>query len=140
MMTRRELFGSGALGAAGGWDQTLPPVDRRTLEQVVEKLDVIAAQFVDANRGCSTGACPASSKLRDAMTLFLRANGKFPDFIDVGHGVFLEMYDWHVRNQQPLVVARAPDGRYGLGYLFTRLILRPDAVPDFIGVAYDLRP
>ena len=140
MMTRRELFGSGALGAAAGWEQTPVTVDRRMLEQVVEKLDVIAAQFVDANRGCATGVCAASSRIRDAMTLFLRANGKFPDFIDVGYGVFLEMYDWHVRNQQPLVVARAPDGRYGLGYLFTRLILRPDAVQDFIGVAYDLRP
>jgi hypothetical protein len=139
MMTRRELFGSGALGAAG-WEQAPAAVDRRTLEQVVEKLDTIATQFVDANRGCSTGVCPTSSKIRDAMTLFLRANGKFPDFIDVGYGVFLEMYDWHVRNQQPLVVARATDGRYGLGYLFTRLILRPDAVQDFIGVAYDLRP
>ena len=139
MMTRRELFGSGALGSAAGWQQP-QVVDRRTLEQVVEKLDAIAAQIVDANRGCSTGVCPVSSKIRDAMTLFLRANGKFPDFIDVGHGVFLELYDWHVRNQQPLVVGRAADGRYGLVYLFTRLILRPDAVSDFIGVPYDLRP
>ncbi len=139
MITRRELLGSGALGSAAGWEQA-PVVDRRLLAQVVEKLDTIAAQIVDANRGCSTGVCATSSKLRDAMTLFLRANSKFPDAIEVGSGVFLEMYDWHVRNQQPLVVGRATDGRYGLGYLFTRLILRSDALPDFIGVAYDLRP
>ncbi len=139
MMTRRELFGSGAFGAAAGLEQS-PAIDRRVLEQVVEKLDVIAGQLVDANRGCATGVCPAASKIRDAMTLFLRANAKFPDFLDVGYAVFFEIYDWHVRNQQPLVVARAPDGRYGLGFLFTRLILRPDAVSDFIGVPYDLRP
>ena len=139
MLTRRALFGGGAFGAATGWEQP-SGVDRRVLEQIVEKLEGIGAQLQDANRGCSTGVCPVASKLRDAMTVFLRANAKFPDFIDVGHGVFLEIYDWHVRNQQPLIVARATDGRYGLVYLFTRLVLRPDAVADFVGVPYDLRP
>ena len=139
-LTRRELIGSGAFGAAAGLEQA-PAVDRRVLEQVVEKLDLIAAQLVDPRIAAAPRAtAPRPSKLRDAMTLFLRANAKFPDFLDVGSGVFFEIYDWHVRNQQPLVVARAPDGRYGLGFLFTRLVLRPDAVADFIGVAYDLRP
>ena len=33
MMTRRELFGSGAFGAAAGLEQS-PAIDRRVLEQV----------------------------------------------------------------------------------------------------------
>lgn len=138
MMTRRELLGSGALGGAGRLQQP-PAIDRRVLDELVARLDAIADELVVANRGCSTGVCPVAGKIRDAFVLFLRANNKFPDFLEVGAGTFFEMYDWHVRNQQPLNVGRATDGRYGLAYLFTRLILRPDAVPDYIGVPYDLR-
>jgi hypothetical protein len=45
-----------------------------------------------------------------------------------------------VRNQQPVVAAPAHDGRYGLGFLFTRLLLQPGAAADFIRVPYGLRP
>ena len=66
-------------------------------------------------------------------------NQKYPDVMEVGYGVFHAMYDWHIRNRVPLTVGRAADGRYGLVFMFTRLILRPDAVPDFIGLPYDQR-
>ena len=78
-------------------------------------------------------------KIRDAMTLFLRSSQKYPDFLDVGYLVFHAMYDWHIRNRVPLTVGRSADGRYGLVFMFTRLVLRPDAVPDFIGLPYDQR-
>ena len=53
--------------------------------------------------------------------------------------MFFDIYDWHVRNRQTLNVGRGPDGRYGLGFMFTRLLLRPDAQPDYTGVPYDVR-
>jgi hypothetical protein len=77
--------------------------------------------------------------VRKSQTDFLRANGKFPDFIDVGIDVWLGFYDWHVRVQQPLVLARDVNGRYTMMFNFTALVLRQEAVHDFIGIPYDSR-
>ena len=37
---------------------------------------------------------------------YLKANGKFLDFIDVGSDVWYAVHDWHVRLQQQLVFGR----------------------------------
>ena len=140
MLTRRELLESGLV--AGGAGATTQPggIDPRRVEDIVEHLQAIAAELRVANVGCSTGSCPSAAKIRDAMVVFLRANAKFPDALEVGSGVFFDIYDWHVRNRQTLNVGRGPDGRYALGFMFTRLLLRPDAQPDYTGAPYDLRP
>src|SRR5256885_4842260 len=39
--------------------------------------------------------------VRDQLRTFLRANGKFPDFIEVGSDVWQQGYDWHLRFHQP---------------------------------------
>jgi hypothetical protein len=64
---------------------------------------------------------------------------KFPDFIEVSSDVWFAVYDWHVRNLQPLTLGRDGNGRYTIMLLFTTIVMRPDAVPDFISAAYDLR-
>ncbi|MEZ5419354.1 MAG: hypothetical protein R2708_18725 [Vicinamibacterales bacterium] len=138
-MTRREWLEGGVLGAALGAEQP-PAVEREQVARMVQALQRLALEATNANRGCSTGECGTATKIRDAFTLFFRSNQKFPDYLDVGVDVFYELYDWHVRNRQALNVTRLPDGRYGLGFMFTRLVLRPDVVPEFIGVPYDLRP
>lgn len=140
MLTRRELLGSGLTAGGAGMTNQPAGVDPRRVEDIVEHLRAIASELRLANGGCSTGSCPAATRIRDAMVVFLRANAKFPDALEVGPGVFFDLYDWHVRNRQPLNVGRGPDGRYGLVFLFTRLLLRPDAQPDYTGVPYDVRP
>lgn len=147
MLTRREVIGS-SLSAAGaglanetgtaGAGQT-SVIDPRQLAEVIARLSAIGDELRLANNGCFAGTCPFGDRIREAMVPFLRANTKYPDFLEVGYAVFHSMYDWHVRNHLPLNVGRSPDGRYGLGYLFTRLILRTDTQPDFIGVPYDAR-
>lgn len=150
MLTRRALIetglsaagaaGTGAVGEAGATAEAQTSViDPRQLTEIMSRLETIGDQLRLANNGCFAGICPYGDKIREAMVPFLRASNKYPDFVEVGYGVFHAMYDWHVRNHLPLNVGRAPDGRYGLGYLFSRLILRPDALPDFIGVPYDAR-
>jgi hypothetical protein len=114
-------------------------VDPRRLDEMIQQFEAIAAELRQANSGCSTGTCPAVGRLRDAMTIFLRANAKFPDAMEVGPGIFFEVYDWHIRNRLSLSAVRGADGRYGLGFMFTRLLLRPDAQADFVGVPYDVR-
>jgi hypothetical protein len=138
-MTRREWLEGGVFGAAVGAEQP-PSFDRTQVAQVVQALQALVREARDANQGCFTGECASTAKIRDAFTLFFRSSQKFPDFLDVGVAVYFEVYDWHVRNRQALTVTRLPDGRYTLGFMFTRLVLRPDAAPEFIGVPYDLRP
>jgi hypothetical protein len=75
--------------------------------------------------------------LRSRQVDYLKARGKFPDFIDVGSDIWYAVHDWHVRLQQPLMFGRDAMGRYTLMLGFTALVLRPDVVPSFISAAYD---
>ena len=77
--------------------------------------------------------------VRDAQKTFLRGNGKFPDFIDVGLDVWLAAHDWHVRWQHPLSLGRDAQGRYTLTLLGTTLVMRINATANFIGIPYDGR-
>lgn len=77
--------------------------------------------------------------VREQTRTFLRANGKFPDFIEVGSDVWQRVYDWHVRFQQPIVLGRTAEGRYTILLLATTVVMRPDMTPGFIGLGYDNR-
>jgi len=139
MLTRREWLGGGVAVSAMGGEQQPRAFRDDQAAKIVSSLETMAAEAVNANRGCQTGVCAAAAKIRDLYTTHLRSAQKFPDFLDVGVYVFYDVYDWHVRNAQALTLTRLPDGRYTLGFMFTRLVLRPDVVPDFIGLPYDVR-
>lgn len=139
MLSRRELMGAGLAAAGGHGEEQSSAIDPRRVVEITQHLQAIAAELRLANDGCSTGACQVVGRLRDAMTSFLRANGKFPDVVEVGAAVFFAVHDWHVRNRLAPAMARGADGRYALGFMFTRLLLRSDAEPDFFGVPYDVR-
>jgi hypothetical protein len=57
--------------------------------------------------------------------------------MEVGLGVWEDVYDWHVRYQQPLNATRLADGRYVLTFMFTNLILRPDLAVEYVGFGFD---
>ena len=50
--------------------------------------------------------------VRDQQRTHLRANGKFPDFIEVGTDVWQQVYDWHVPIQQPIALGRTAEALY----------------------------
>ena|SRR5436190_23297164 len=77
--------------------------------------------------------------VRKSQFDYLRANGRFPDFIDLGITPWLTIHDWHIRMQQPLVLGRDNNGRYTMMLGFTTLVLRPDWVVTAIGIPYDQR-
>jgi hypothetical protein len=77
--------------------------------------------------------------VRDQQRTFLRANGKFPDFIEVGSDVWQQVYDWHVRFQQPIALGRTAEGRYTILLLATNVVMRPDMAAGFVGLPYDNR-
>jgi len=77
--------------------------------------------------------------IRDPLKTFLRTHGKFPDFIEVGIDVWQDVYDWHVRYQQPIVVASTADARYTIRLFETSLVLRTDVTSGYVGIPYDNR-
>jgi hypothetical protein len=78
--------------------------------------------------------------VREQFKVFLRANGKFPEYIDVGIDVWQQVYDWHVRYRQPLNLGRNAEGHYTILLMTTTVVMRPDMnAGSYIGAPYDSR-
>jgi hypothetical protein len=77
--------------------------------------------------------------LRDPIKMFLRTTGKYPDFVEVGVDVWQQVYDWHVRYQQPLTLGRTAEGRYTIMLTGTMVVMRIDTSPSFVGIPFDNR-
>jgi hypothetical protein len=140
MIDRRQLLTVGGLLGALSTDSP----DEGVASAVGQMSDRNIQDLVNAIKSVTTAITSEQSNLeilpvRKSQTEFLRANGKFPDFIDVGVDAWTAVYDWHVRMQQPLVLGRDATGRYTLMLGFTALVLKPDAVPGLIGIPYDNR-
>jgi hypothetical protein len=138
MIDRRQLLTvSGLLGAlapASGEDEPNgagQQLSTQAVQDIVSALRDIK-QTISAESSFSE-----IQPLRSRQVDFLKARGKFPDFIDVSADVWYAVHDWHVRLQQPLMLGRDGAGRYTLMLGFTAIVLRPDVVPSFISSAYD---
>ena len=82
---------------------------------------------------------PELARIRDQQHTFLKANQKFPDFIEVGLSVWEGVVDWHVRHQQSFSMSRSAEGRYLMAIGFTTLILRPELADNYVGPGMDAR-
>lgn len=157
MLTRRELVTSGAVGALatftadgsaspdaystkGALTETPPQdIDNASLRRIADKtseidqtLDGLSAAF--RTNTLAYGFVP---KLRDAYTLYWKTQGKFPEFCEVGTDVFYDIYDWHIKNGQPIPVSRSADGRMAITFMYTQLLVRVDQSPTYVGVPFD---
>lgn len=140
MVERRNLVGGGlaaglAALVAGG------DADAAAAAAVQDGDDALVAGAVngvrDAISNLYVGPWRAIALIREQQRIWLRANHKYPDFIEVGVGVWDSLYDWHVRYQQPISMTRTPDGRYVLAFMFTTFVLRPDQAVDYVGPPWD---
>ena len=144
MLSRRELIAAGMAGGlatpntAGavsleGEEQDADRGGQREIAQQVQNIDTtLKNAFLSSSAGHGI-----IGRLRTEMETFLRANAKFPDYFEVGVAVFYEIYDWHIKYDQPIVVTRLADGRYMLQFMFSNLVLRPDQDRNFVGVPTD---
>ena len=143
MVSRRLALRGGILGAVGGIlggaearaepAAAAPAVQRGDdgNERIVAAIDRLRDEL-HAER-----LFPEIAAIRDAQKTFLRVNGKFPDYIDVGSDVWFAVQDWHVRWQQPLAMSRDPLGRYTFVLNQTALVLRPDSLASFVSLPDD---
>ena len=151
-MTRRELVTTvgalGALSATASGDKTgLAAESEATVAQSPETISAgalrdIAQQLDEMNRLLRDGLVGPSLtagvlvEIRRQFGLFLRANQKYPDFCEIGPGVFTELYDWHVRHRQPIEITRT-DNRLTIRFMFTAMVLRPEQDPNYVGIPFD---
>ena len=143
MIPRRQLVGGGLLGgvlaaidpdAAAAEPAAAPgDISDKTLEQVAREIAQLRTEVHEQRQFAEIAS------IRDAQKTFLRGNGKFPDFIEVGSDVWLQAYDWHVRWQQPMSLGRDASGRYTITLLNTTVIMKLDAATTFVGLPFDER-
>jgi hypothetical protein len=133
--TLSALTGAAEAGAgeAAGSRQSSQDGDRLRLEEVVSAVRAVRDEIAHHNTFWELTA------VRDQLRTFLRANGKFPDFVETGADIWQQVYDWHVKYQQPISLGRTPEGRYTILLLATTVVMRPDMAPGFIGLPYDNR-
>ena len=139
MIPRRQVLG-GAL--AGGMLGALAEPELEAAAQSPDRVDVmpIVRALEDLQKEVRTQRqFTEIASIREAQLTFLRGNGKLPDYIEVGTGLWFAAYDWHVRWQQPISMGRDPGGRVTLLLLATQLVLRHDAQGNFMSLPYDTR-
>ena len=51
----------------------------------------------------------------------------------MGIDVWQQVYDWHVRYQQPLTLGRNAEGRYTIMLMATMVVMRVETTPGFRG-------
>ena len=140
-MERRQLVSGGLLaGLAGAFGFPAPAAgaaqrrdeggDERTAAAVDELRKVV-------DRGLQVS--PELARIREQQRIFMRANQKFPDYIEIGIGVWESVYDWHVRHKQTVTIGRTTDGRYTMTVMETLLLLRPEQAESFVGFGFDAR-
>jgi hypothetical protein len=138
MVARRRLLGGGVLGGvlgvlAADRAESADAASQRQSENMTEVTDAIdkLRQELRTER-----LFTELTGVREAQVRFLAANGKFPDFIEVGTDVWWALHDWHIRWQQPITIGRDAIGRYTILLMQTIVIMRPET-KDSIGAPYD---
>jgi hypothetical protein len=146
MLSRRDLISAGVAGSCAGLsagtdsatevEAAQPQADREGQREIARRIQSIETVLERAYLSPSL-AHGLITNLRAAMEQFLRANAKFPEFIEIGVAVFFDVYDWHVKHGHPLAITRLADGRYALQFMFTSLILRPEQDRNYIGMPFE---
>src|SRR5207244_3589306 len=127
MIPRRNLVTGGllggVLGALGGGEEVeaapAAAVGADVTDEMVAKIVQAIAGLRNEVQGLK--AFNEIAPVRDVQLTFLRVNGKFPDYLEVGTSVWFNVHDWHIRWQQPLTLGRDSTGRYTL--LFNQTVL-----------------
>src|SRR2546428_2140965 len=137
MVDRRQLLKTAMFGGFAA----RPSVAAAAAQSIPERQ---TQEIVDVLKNVSKAIDTAHSfteiaEVRLRQVVFLRAEQKFPDFIDVGVDVWMGVYDWHVKHHLPMTLGRDANNRYTIILLATTLVLRPDTVPTYIGTPYENR-
>ena len=142
MVERRDVMGTGLVAGlaalvapAAAAEAAAAPQEERVVQAVLSLRETVQRELEALRDGPWAGV----ERIREQQRIWVRSTQKYPDFMEVGLEVWDSLHDWHVRYQQPINVARMNDGRYAMVFMFTTIILRPDQMPNYVGLPYDTR-
>ena len=142
MMNRRDMLAAGLFGSVapgGGGAETQEQRDV-ILQKGLTGIDGSIDEFkntVEAGMRGNSMNFGGVALVKNELQRYLKQSGKFPEYIDIGVSIFFDVYDWHVRNQQQIQIARLADQRMAIQFMFTQLILRWENTENYISQAYD---
>src|SRR5262245_28148588 len=144
MITRRKALWATLFGSAAAVATTTDAEARQAAAQSSRAADEHEERIVAALNGIREELAAARQfteivSVREAQKRFLRANGKLPEYIEVGTDVWFSVHDWHVRWQQQMSLSRDRLGRYTIALDSTLVVMRPELGPWFVGVPYDAK-
>lgn len=143
MISRREVVTAGVLGSLATGATASPaaaeqdgPVIRAGLTEIKRELEELSGHV---QRGLFTSSLDQGrvGQVKGRIENYLKSSGKFPDFCDIGTSVFYDVYEWHVKHQQPINVTRLADQRLMIQFMFTQLVLRWENDASYISAPYD---
>ena len=130
------LGGSAATAAAGDAAAGEPAAqssrDMSDLAKAVENMSGDLANAIKEWR-----EFPEIARLRRVQKDYLITHARMPDVIEVGVNVWFDVYDWHIKWQQPLAMARDANNRRTITLFETAIVLQIDQPPNFVGVPYE---
>jgi hypothetical protein len=134
-MERRDVVGGGLFGLTALLGTAEPAAaqqrDDRETAAAVDRLRAAIEERLDS--------FPELNEIRTAQRTYLKANARYPEFIEIGLTIWDRMYDWHVRHQVQPAITRRDDGRYTMVFMFTTLVLRPEMMDNYVGFGFDGR-
>lgn len=142
MISRREVVTAGVLGtlAGPGSAEAAPAQQSQDNGPELDRIKTEIANLRTTLEKALIGPSLSSgfiTDIREKYLTHLRTSGKFPDFMEVGLNVFMDVYDWHVRHQQQVQMTRINEQRFTIVFMFTSLIVRWDQDRNYIGVPFD---
>jgi len=145
MISRREVVTAGVLGSLAAGASASPAEAEQDGDVLVLRasLQDIKTQIEELKGHVFSGLVANSMSIgrvglvKDRLELYLKSSGKFPEFCDIGTGVFFDIYDWHVKHQQQIQITRLADQRLMIQFMFTQLILRWENDSNYISAPYD---
>jgi len=143
MISRREVVTGGVLGtlatggsaAAAELQQEVQAL-RAGFDSLASTLNDIKTSLDEGLRGNSMNYAGVGN-VKTKIEQYTKVTGRFPDYCDIGLGVFYDVYGWHVRNQQQINITRIAEQRMAIQFMFTQLVLRIETESSYISVPYD---
>ena len=143
MIERRTVIGGTMAAGLGGLfapEAQRSSASDRDDDKIATAIDDLRRSFEHQFDSTELGESASITRVRQAQRMHLAATQRYPAYLEVGIDAWEHVYDWHVKQRQPLDAKRLPDGRYALVFMFTTLLLRPDQAGEFVGPPYDVMP
>jgi hypothetical protein len=142
MISRREMVTAGVLGSLANASPASAAEMQQDVQALKEGFKSLNDSVGDLKSAIDQGLRGNSmnfgyvASVKDKIYRYAKLSGKFPDYCDIGLDVFYDVYDWHVRHQQQIQIARIADQRIMILFMFTQLILRWENEGNYVGTPY----